>query len=151
MKVEQPLSEFAEKQNEELQKLIILDQDKTQLLGQILWCRAVQIILEDSLCHPDVKMNISQRQWTADTRQLYLLITRSASFYRDLQLFFETQDLSHVQTTIGAELMITVYKKVVGAAADHIKDKEACEPVEFNVKEMAVEGLAKYDTWEAGL
>ncbi|KAL9979614.1 hypothetical protein ACROYT_G017297 [Oculina patagonica] len=72
-----------------------------------------------------------------------MLITRSPSFFRDLQLFFGTQDLSETQTFIGTDLMLAVYKRVVAAAADQVREKEARDPVEFDVKSMPVEGLAK--------
>ena len=87
MKVKQPLSEFAQKQNEELDKLMKLDEETTEVMGRILWSRAAQIIIEDSISHPAVELKITQRQWTADTHQLYMLITRSASFYRDIHFF----------------------------------------------------------------
>lgn len=77
----------------------------------------------------------------SSTRQLYLLIIRSASFLRDMQLFFET--LSSTQTTIGVEAMIRVYKRVVQAAADTVTDKIASTPIRFKVEEMPAEGLAK--------
>ena len=143
MKVKQPLSEFAQKQNEELDKLMKLDEETTEVMGRILWSRAAQIIIEDSISHPAVELKITQRQWTADTHQLYMLITRSASFYRDIQLFFNSQALSQVQTSIGAEMMVVVYKKVVETAANQIRVKEASGAVEFDVKAMEVEGLAK--------
>ena len=143
MKVKQPLSEFAQKQNEELDKLMKLDEETTEVMGRILWSRAAQIIIEDSISHPAVELKITQRQWTADTHQLYMLITRSASFYRDIQLFFNSQALSQVQTSIGAEMMVVVYEKVVETAANQIRVKEASGAVEFDVKAMEVEGLAK--------
>ena len=86
--------------------------DHLDLMGPILWSRAVQIVLEESLSNPDADIIISRKQWTVDTRQLYLLITRSASFLRDMQLFFETATLSSTETTIGVEAMIRVYKRV---------------------------------------
>ena len=143
MKVKQPLSEFPQKQNEELDKLMKLDEETTEVMGRILWSRAAQIIIEDSISHPAVELKITQRQWTADTHQLYMLITRSASFYRDFQLFFNSQALAQVQTSIGAEMMVVVYKKVVETAANQIRVKEASGAVEFDVKAMEVEGLAK--------
>ena len=86
--------------------------DHLDLMGPILWSRAAQIVLEESLSNPDADITISRKQWTVDTRQLYLLITRSASFLRDMQLFFETATLSSTETTIGVEAMIRVYKRV---------------------------------------
>ena len=60
-----------------------------------------------------------------------------------MQLFFETATLSSIQTTIGVEAMIRVYKRVVQAAADTVTTKIASIPVRFNVREMPAEGLAK--------
>lgn len=94
MKIKEPLSEFAKHQNEQLEKSI-QDNEQTALMGQILSSRAASIVVEDSICNPD-EIRISQKQWTVDTRELYLLITQSASFLRDLQLFFETKTLSPV-------------------------------------------------------
>lgn len=141
MKIMEPLSEFAKVQNEELETLIHQNHS-AQLMGQIMWCRAAQIVVEETICNPD-ELVISPKQWTADTRELYLLITRSSSFVRDLQLFFQTTTLTLNQTTIGAEIMMNVYKRVVGAVAAIVANKEASSPVNIDVKEMPIEGLAK--------
>ena len=78
--------------------------DHLDLMGPILWSRAAQIVLEESLSNPDADITISRKQWTVDTR--------SASFLRYMQLFFETATLSSTETTIGVEAMIRVYKRV---------------------------------------
>ena len=139
IKIKEPLSDFARQQIEKLMKY----NDQLGLMGRILWSRAAQIILEEPLSNPDADITISRKQWTVDIRQLYLLITRSASFLRDMQLFYETATLSSTQTTIGVEAMIRVYKQVVQAAADTVTAKMASTPIRSNVKEMPAEGLAK--------
>lgn len=141
MKLEEPLSQFAKDTNEELEKLINLN-NETQLMGEVLWCRAAQIVIEEPICNQD-EIKINSKQWANDTRELYLLITRSPSFLRDLQLFYDTPTLTPIQTTIGADLFFNVYKKVVDATAALVVSKEATSPVDFNVKDMPVEGLAK--------
>ena len=108
-----------------------------------MWSKAAQIVLEESLSNPDADITISRKQWTVDTRQLYLLITRSASFLWDMQLFFETATLSSTQTTIGVEATIRVYKRVVQAAADTVTAKIASTPIRIKVKEMPAKGLAE--------
>lgn len=138
--IREPLSDFARQQNEQIEKLM---NDHLDLMGRILWSKVAQIVLEESLSNPDADITISRKQWTVDTHQLYLLITRSASFLLDMQLFFETATLSSTQTTIGVETMIRVYKRVVQAAADTVTAKIASTPIRFNVKEMPAEGLAK--------
>ena len=45
MKIDEPLSEFAKQQNEELDILIQMNNNK-EVMGQILWCRACQIVIE---------------------------------------------------------------------------------------------------------
>ena len=138
--IREPLSDFARQQNEQIEKLM---NDHLDLMGRILWSKVAQIVLEESLSNPDADITISRKQWTVDTHQLYLLITRSASFLLDMQLFFETATLSSTQTTIGVETVIRVYKRVVQAAADTVTAKIASTPIRFNVKEMPAEGLAK--------
>lgn len=51
MKIEEPLSDFAKAQNKEIE-LIQLN-TATQLMGQIMWSRAEQIIVEETICNPD--------------------------------------------------------------------------------------------------
>ena len=106
-----PPRDFARQQYQQIEKLMKYN-DHLDLMGPILWSRAAQIVLEESLSNPDADITISRKQWTVDTRQLYLLITKSASFLRDMQLFFETATLSSTETTIGVEAMIRVYKRV---------------------------------------
>lgn len=69
MKVAVPLSEFAEEKNRELEALLSLNSD-TKLFGQVLWCRGCAIILEDSVCNFE-ELQISTKQWSVDTRQLF--------------------------------------------------------------------------------
>ena len=107
-----------------------------------MWCRAAQIVVEESICNPD-ELTINTKQWACNTRELYLLITRSSSFIRDLQLFFDTTTLTLYQTTIGAEVMINVYKKVLEEATATVASREASSPLTINVKEMPIEGIAK--------
>ena len=102
-----PPRDFARQQYKQIEKLMKYN-DHLDLMGRILWSRAAQIVLEESLSNPDADITISRKQWTVDTRQLYLLITRSASFLRDMQLFFETATLSSIQTTTGVEAKIRV-------------------------------------------
>ncbi|KAL9979615.1 hypothetical protein ACROYT_G017298 [Oculina patagonica] len=45
IKVKEVLSDFSKRVNEEVEKLITLDQENRKVMGQILWYRAVQIII----------------------------------------------------------------------------------------------------------
>ena len=90
MKIKEPLSDFARQQNEQIEKLMKYN-DHLDLMGRILWSRAAQIVLEESLSNPDADITISRKQWTVDTRQLYLLITRSASFLGICSCFLKPQ------------------------------------------------------------
>ena len=76
MKIKEPLSDFARQQNEQIEKLM---NDHLDLMGRILWSKVAQIVLEESLSNPDADITISRKQWTVDTHQLYLLITRGMS------------------------------------------------------------------------
>lgn len=119
MKVAEPMSEFAEEKNREIETLLSLNRD-TKLFGQVLWCRGCEIILEDSVCNFD-ELQISTKQWSVDTRQLFLLITRCPNFLRDLKLFFKSEEPAHVQRLIKAELMVEIYKTVVSTVVTQTK------------------------------
>ena len=75
MKTSRPLVKFAKKQNEELKKLIHRNHP-THLMGQIMWRKAAQIVVAESICNLD-ELAIKTKQWAANTRELYMLITRS--------------------------------------------------------------------------
>ena len=109
-----------------------------------------QIVLEESLSNPDADITISRKQWTVDTHQLYLLITRSASFLLDMQLFFETATLSSTQTTIGVETMIRIYKRVVQAAADMVTEKLPALPFVSTLRRCLLRAWRKSDMLECG-
>ena len=141
MQVDDPLSELAKEKNQELQNLINLN-PQIRLFGQVLWCRGCHIILEDAACSME-DLEISRKQWSENTRKVYLLVTRSPGYMRDLKLFFQAEDLTQAQRVIGAELMVEVYKTNIHTAAKQIKERESIAPIEFNVKAMASEGLAK--------
>ena len=141
MKVDDTISSYAEAKNKELLHLLDLN-NQTELLGKILWSCGCQIVIEESLLNMD-ELLISSQGWTAHSRELYLLITRSRDFMRDLQFFFGTSQVSRTQSAIGAELMMEVYKEVAAAAVQKVRREETLAPVPFNVREMSMEGLAK--------
>ena len=72
-----------------------------------------------------------------------MFITRSSTFMQDLKLFFKMENISKVQSAVGSLLMLEVYKEVVAAVVEKVKQKDESSPVMFNVREMAAEGLAK--------
>ena len=112
------------------------------VIGQILWCRGCQIVIEECLSNPD-ELRVSAKQWTANTHKLYMTITQSPAFQRDLEMFFGSNKLLPVQTTIGADLMIIVYKRVIETLVRHVQQRETNESINFNVYEMPAEGLSK--------
>ena len=57
--IKEPLSDFARQQNEQIEKLM---NDYLDLMGGILWSRAAQIVLEESLRNPDADITISLKQ-----------------------------------------------------------------------------------------
>lgn len=144
--IRETLSDFARQQNEQIEKLM---NDHLDLMGRILWSKVAQIVLEESLSNPDADITISRKQWTVDT-QLYLLITRSASFLRDMHLFFETATLSSTQTTIGVETMIRIYKRVVQAAADMVTEKLPALPFVSTLRRCLLRAWRKSDMLECG-
>lgn len=131
MQVDDPLSELAKEKNQELQNLINLN-PQIRLFGQVLWCRGCHIILEDAACSIG-DLEISRKQWSENTRKVYLLVTRSPGYMRDLKLFFQAEDLTQAQRVIGLELMVEVYKTIIHTAAKQIKERESITPIEFNV------------------
>lgn len=72
-----------------------------------------------------------------------MFITRSSTFMQDLKLLFKTEHISKVKSAVGSLLMLEVYKDVVAAVDEKVKQKEESSPVMFNVREMPAEGLAK--------
>ena len=57
--IKEPLSDFARQQNEQIEKLM---NDYLDLMRGILWSRAAQIVLEESLSNPDADITISLKQ-----------------------------------------------------------------------------------------
>ena len=89
MKVEEPLSEHASNKNTLIDELL-KENVNIDVFGKVLWCRGCKIILEESLLADDSGVHISSRQWSLDTRELYMMLSRSAIFLSDLKLFFGT-------------------------------------------------------------
>ena len=141
MKKADPLSDFATEKNGLIEEIINENPHK-ETFGKILWSRACQIILEDSLDNLD-EVNISTALWSSDTRELYMMITRSPDYLRDLEMFFSTKPLNRLQSTVGACMMTETYKEVVKCVADKVHRVSISEPAAFDVKSMSSEGLAK--------
>lgn len=72
-----------------------------------------------------------------------MTITRSPTYLRDLEMFFSAKPLNSLQSTIGACMMMEVYKEVVQCVADKGQRATISEPATFDVKGMPSEGLAK--------
>ena len=58
IKITEPLSDFARQQNEQIEILMKYN-DHLDLMGRILWSRAAQIVLEESLSNPDAYYNLT--------------------------------------------------------------------------------------------
>ena len=56
------------------------------------------------------EVQLTTTQWSNDIRELYMLITRSPAYIRDLEMFFEVKSLNNVQSADGAKLMLEIYK-----------------------------------------
>lgn len=141
MKVKNPLSEFAIENNRVVEDIITSNPHK-DIIGMILWSRACTIILEESLLNfSEVKLSTSA--WLNDFKELYMLITQSASFMRDMEMFFDAKPLNSVQSAIGAFLMMGVYKDVAKCVADKVERATVNDPLAFDVKAMPSEGLGK--------
>ncbi len=105
-----------------------------EIFGNILWCRACEIALEQGM---------SNLEEVENTRALYLLITKSPAYLRDPNMLFQTTQVTEVQSAIRALLMDQVYKDVVSAAWEKIKKEQTSQPILIDVREMPVEGIAK--------
>ena len=141
MMISDPQSEFAIEKNKLVQDLINLNQQK-EIVGKILWSRACEIILENTLDNLN-EVQLSTTQWSNDTRELYMLLTRSTAYLRDMEMFFNVKPINRLQATIGACLMVEVYKEVTKSIADKVQTATISEPPTFDVKGMPAEGLAK--------
>ena len=106
MKKADPLSDFATEKNRLIEEIINENPHK-ETFGNILWSRVCQIILEDSLENLD-EVNISTALWSSDTRELYMMITRSQDYLRDLEMFFSTKPLNRLQSTVEACMIIII-------------------------------------------
>ena len=108
--VHEPLSEFAISKNKLIEEIAKYDTVKLETMGKILWSQACKIILENTLENVN-EVQLSTTQWRKDTRELYMLITRSPSYNSVLEMFFEAKPINMLQSTVGASLMIGVFKK----------------------------------------
>ncbi|EDO36997.1 predicted protein [Nematostella vectensis] len=134
------LSDFGREKNKLIDEMLAGGKD-LDTMGKVMWCRSCQIIIEDSI--DDVaEIHVSIRQWTLDTQSLFMLLSRSPDFLSDLKMFFEKK-LSPVQSNVGTNLMIAVYKEVVSAVADRVRTVKSHAPILRNVKEMPSVGRAK--------
>jgi cobalamin biosynthesis Mg chelatase CobN len=144
IKVPRPVAEIstgsAKSKNETIDSLL-QDNDQVELFGSVLWSQCFQIVTKDS-SNSSENMDISSRQWYEKSRMLYLLITRSSEYLRNLQLMFGTESLTQGQSAIGAELTQKVYNAFVQAAA-RFKQQHVPHMVPIDVRNMPSEGLAK--------
>ncbi|CAB3996516.1 ATP-dependent DNA helicase PIF1 [Paramuricea clavata] len=130
----------AKSKNETIDSLL-QDNDQVELFGSVLWSQCFQIVTKDS-SNSSESMDISSRQWYEKSRMLYLLITRSSEYLRNLQLIFGTESLTQGQSAIGAELTQKVYNAFVQASA-RFKQQHVPHMVPIDVRNMPSEGLAK--------
>ena len=140
MGVQGPITEYAKSKNLLIQELLDEPDDDLEVIGKVLWCRAGKIVIEETLSATDGnQMHISPHQWTLNTRQLHMFLTRSPDFMSDMKLFFKVTELSSLQLAVGNELMIEVYKIFISSLAAHVINTEASHPMTTTVKEMPSE------------
>lgn len=144
MVVQEPITEYAKSKNLLIQELLDEPDDDLEVIGKVLWCRAGKIVIEETLSATDGdQMHISPYQWTLNTRQLHMFLTRSPDFMSDMKLFFKVTELSSLQLAVGNKLMIEVYKIFISSLAARVINTEASHPMTKRVKEMPSEALAK--------
>ena len=141
MKKAGPLSNFAREKNRLIEEIINENPHK-ETFGKILWSRPCHIILENSIENLN-KLSISTTLWSSDTRELYMMITRSRDYLRDLEMFFSSNPLKRLQSTVGGFTMMEKYKEVVKCVADKVHRESISEPAAFHVKGTSSESLAK--------
>lgn len=69
-----------------------------------------------------------------------MMIARSPDYLRDLEMFFSTQPLNRLQSTVGACMMMETYEEVVKCVADKVHRASTSEPAAFDVMSMSFEG-----------
>jgi hypothetical protein len=67
------------RKNRVLEELLTGNED-LEIVGKIMWSRACQIVLEDSIMNAG-DVQISSKQWSRNTKELYLLINQICSFH----------------------------------------------------------------------
>lgn len=142
MKVAKPLTPFAGSKNETLDWLINQNMTNVCLLGNIMWSRACKLILEKTIINIS-DIHISSKEWSLDTSTLHTLITKSPSYWSDLQKLFQTKELNDIQTTIASHLMVDVYKNVVHQIANKVREEVTMSPIAFSVYDMPDAALSK--------
>ncbi|KXJ08430.1 ATP-dependent DNA helicase PIF1 [Exaiptasia diaphana] len=139
MKIEVPLSQYAEDVNTCIEHL---PHDQLDVLGKVLWGRTCKFVMEESLLDQN-DYNLSSKQWSLNTKDLFLHITRSQEFITDFKMLFGVNDLNLIQRSVAADLTQKVYQEVIGAIADRVRKNEYESDLIMNAKEMQVEGLGK--------
>jgi len=68
MVIEEPLSEYANRKNSVLEELLTVRNEDLEVVGKIMWSRACQIVLEDSILNAGDVPQISSKQWSLNTK-----------------------------------------------------------------------------------
>ena len=137
-----PVTEFAINKTSILEETLRLN-EQIDLLGRVLWCRACNIVLEESILNTSADVKTSSKEWTLNTKELHRYLTKSWDFSADFCSFFNVKKLSEIQSTISSQLILEVYKEVVEHVSDRVRNKEMESEVLIDVREMPSEGLAK--------
>ena len=138
----EPLSDFARRKNTLIEEMLDSN-EQIDILGNVLWCRACHIVMEETLLNTEAEVKISTKDWTLNTKELHRYLTKSKDFTADFCCFFKVDKLSVIQTALSSQLMQDVYKEVVGYIADRVRKKEIGSQVFINVMEIPNEGLSK--------
>ena len=94
-----PVSDFATVKNRIIEE-IISGNPHQETFGKIMWSRVCQIILEGYLENLD-EVKLSTAQWSNDTKDLYMTITCSPLYLRDLEMFFGAKPLTSCSQPLG--------------------------------------------------
>ncbi|KXJ15641.1 hypothetical protein AC249_AIPGENE11088 [Exaiptasia diaphana] len=115
---------------------------KSGITDEIMCALAYKIVIVESVANiQGDQVVITSKQWTGDTRQLNMLITRSSHFLSYLKLLFNAEHLEVIHMAIGAELLFKVYQEFVKHLVDKITTHERAATIQPKcVKEK---GLSK--------
>lgn len=138
--VPNPQSEFAKDNNSSVNEVLQHD-DFIKSFASIQWRRIFELFGDHLATNPNELY--SRKKLTEAAHKLYVAVIGSVDLRQESRAFFQVEHLCGAQISISSSICLQLFQLFVHELSTAIERDHATSEVNFNVRDMPMQGLAK--------